>query len=322
MKRRTLLATIAAGLAMPAVRSQAAARQIGWISSDSPQAMAPFVAAFRAGLAANLPAGAEPVEVVVRHASGAPRVFAEAVAELQATGVRLIVAQGQAAVPVVQAAPSVAVVFAYSGDPVMAGIAQSLARPGGNATGVTFLQIELMPKRVDHLRALAPSCRRIAVISNQLHPGEEMEIEACRRAVSAHGIALAAHRVQSGSDVAAAAASALAGGAEAVLALPSALMVQQAPVIAGACTNARVPLISGWTSIARAGALLTYGPNFADAFRHVARIAVRVLDGAPAGSLPVEQPTTFELAINTATATTIGLGLPPTLLALADVVIE
>src|SRR5262249_41244095 len=107
MKRRSLLLAAAAGLALPAVRASAAPRLVGWVSPEPPERMSPMIDAFKAGLAASLPAGAEPVEIIERLAAGGPEVSARAVGELQAAGVRVIVAQGAASVPVVRARPSV-----------------------------------------------------------------------------------------------------------------------------------------------------------------------------------------------------------------------
>jgi len=323
VRRRRLLLAAAGGTAIVATRRAAAAdRLIGWVSPESAEVVVAFFAAFRAGLDANLPAGSEPVRVLERYDDGRPGTVAGHVQELQRLGVRLIVAQGGATLPVLGAGPSVPVVYGYSGDPVAAGVARSLARPGGNATGMTFMGIELMPKRVDLVRAVLPGCRRIALLSNTRHFGEEGEIAACQLAVAPHGIDISVHRLQSAAELRAELTAALDGGAEAVIALSSALIVQQAPLLAAICRERRVPLVSGWANIARAGALMTYGPNLAGAYRRVAHYVVRILDGADPGSLPIERPTTFELVVNRGTARALGLELPPLLLAQADEVIE
>ena len=235
---------------------------------------------------------------------------------------RLIVAQGAASLPVVRATRTVPVVYGYSGDPVVAGIAQSLARPGGTATGVTFMAIELNPKRIDFARALLPNCRRMALLSNARHAGEEREIEACRKAVAGAGVELSVHRLQAPAEIVGALTAALDAGAEAVVALPSALMVLHAPSIVATCAVRRVPVVSGWAQIARAGAVLTYGPRLAESYRRIAHYVVRILDGAVPGDLPVEQPSVFELIVNLRAARELGLTVPPGLLASADEVIE
>lgn len=322
MKRRIVLA---AGLAAPFLgtgRALAAERLIGWISPESAETTAPFFNALKAGLTAALPAGGEPVRILERYNVNTPALAAAQVAELQQLGVRLIVTQGAAAVTAVAGKPTVPLVFGYSGDPVVAGIAQSMSRPGGNATGISFMSIELNPKRIDLLRTALPDCRKMALLSNARHAGEEKEIVACQSAVQPLGIDLTVYRAQNAGDIRTALTQALDSGTQAVVMLPSSGMVQQASSAAADCIARKVPLISGWAAIARAGALMTYGPNLQEAYKRLAFYVVRVLGGAAPATLPIEQPTVLELVINQKTAMALGLTLPPTLLAQADEIIE
>ena len=151
---------------------------------------------------------------------------------------------------VVRAKPTVPVVFAYSGDPVVAGIAQSFARPGGDATGVSFMSQELNPKRLDLLRVALPECRKVALLSNARHAGEENDIAATQRAVERAGIALTVWRSQSPAETPALVTQALDAGAQALIMLPSSPMVQQAAAVVGQCLARKVPVVSGWASIA------------------------------------------------------------------------
>lgn len=323
MKRRIF--TTAAPLAilgLQASRARAAERVIGWISPESRENIAPFFNAFKAGLQANMPPGGDTVRVIERHVVGGPEAMAQQVVELQQQGVSLIVAQGGATLAVVRAKPSVPVVFAYSGDPVVAGIAQSLARPGGIATGVSFMSLELNPKRIDFLRIALPECRKVALLSNARHAGEENDIAASQRAVEGLGIELSVWRSQAPAETPSVVAQALDSGTQALVVLPSSPMVQQASAIAAQCLIRKVPVVSGWASIARAGGLLTYGPKLQETYKRVGWYVMRVLGGASPASLPIEQPTTFELVINKKTADALGLALPPSLLAQADEVIE
>jgi putative ABC transport system substrate-binding protein len=322
MKRRHVLTASLAAPFLGAGRAFAAERLIGWISPESAQATAPFFNALKAGLTAALPAGGEPVRFLERYDVNTPALAAAQVAELQQMGVRLIVAQGAATVTVVAAKPSVPVVFGYSGDPVVAGIAQSLSRPGGNATGLSFMSVELNPKRIDFLRTAVPGCRRIALLSNARHAGEEKEIAACQSAVQPLGIELTPYRSQNAGEIRAALTQALDSGAQAIIMLPSSSMVQLAPTAAADCIARKVPLVSGWATIARAGALFTYGPNLQEAYKRLALYVVRVLGGTAPATLPIEQPSVFELVINQKTAAALGLTLPPALLAQADEIIE
>jgi putative ABC transport system substrate-binding protein len=319
MKRRELIAI--GGAALVSARAHAAERVIGWISPESREATAPFFAALQAGLKANMPPGGDTIRVIERYGVSGPGT-AQQVAELQQQGVSLIVVQGAATPPVIQAKPSVPVVFAFSGDPVVGGIVQSLARPGGNATGMSFMSVELNPKRIDFLRTMLPACRKIALLSNARHFGEENEIAACQRTVEGAGIELSVWRSQSPADIQSIVGQALESGAQALVVLPSSSMVQQAAATCAQCLARKVPVVSGWASLARAGALLTYGPNLDAAYRRIGFYVVRVLGGAAPASLPVEQPTVFELILNRKTANALGVTIPPTLLAQADEVIE
>ncbi len=318
MRRRTLLG---AALAAPAL-ARAAGRPIGWVSVERPAASAEFLAVFRSALPTAFPSGAEVPAVLDRYAETNPAAVAEQVKELQAAGVSLIVGQGGATPLVVRAKPTVPVVFAFSGDPVVAGVIDSLARPGGNATGMSFMSIELNPKRIGLARELVPGCSKVALLSNRRHPGEEKEIAACQQAVRELGIELADYRVETEAEALAATNEALAKGAQAMLMLSSAGMMRHVAGVSAACSPRKVPLICGWSMFARQGAVLSYGPKLDDCFRRVAWYVARVNGGASPATLPVELPTSFELVINKRAAAGMGLALPPTLLAQADEVIE
>lgn len=163
-----------------------------------------------------------------------------------------------------------------------------------------------------------PGCKRIALISNARHPGEENEIAACRTLVERAGLMLSVHKSDNAAGLKPALAEALGSEAQAVLVLPSSLMVRNAAMLAGGCIERKVPLISGWSDMARSGALLTYGPNLERAYESIANYAVRILNGTSPEVLPIEQPTEFELAINRGTAAALGITLPPSLLAQAN----
>jgi putative ABC transport system substrate-binding protein len=320
LKRRHLIAASAAGLAIarrpPAL---AAPRTIGWLSPDSRETSAPFFQALVTGLRERMKENA-PL-IIERYAPKGPDDVAAAAKDLERQQVSLIVAQGTATLSAVRAVPGTPVVFAYSGDPVLAGVAQSLAQPGGNATGISFMSVELMAKRVDYLRQTTPAARRLALLSNARHPGEEREIEACLKAVEASGVEVAVHRVRSFDEVPRAVEEAVQT-AQALLVLSSAFMVNAAPGIAAQCMVRKVPMVSGWASMVRAGGLMSYGPNLEVGISHLAVYIDRILAGAAPATLPVEQPTIFELVLNKRTATAIDVRLPETLLAQAEQVIE
>jgi putative ABC transport system substrate-binding protein len=211
----------------------------------------------------------------------------------------------------------------FSGDPVAAGWATSLSSPNDGATGVTWLSIELNGKRIELLKEAFPSLRRLAVLANPLHPGEDMEIAESRKAAEALGISLLYFPARDTNELEAALRRLDAeGGADAMVVLPDMLMVAQRTRIIEFGAERRMPVISGWARFAHSGALLTYGPNLPKSLRRLASYVHRVLTGTKPSALPIEQPTTFELIVNQRMARRLGIELPATLLARADEVIE
>jgi putative tryptophan/tyrosine transport system substrate-binding protein len=173
------------------------------------------------------------------------------------------------------------------------------------------------------LKEAFPSLRRLAILANPLHPGEDMEIAECRRAAEAFGISLLYLQARDTAELEAALRRLDAeGGADAIIALPDMLMVAQRARIIEFAAERRMPVISGWARFAHSGALLTYGPNQPNSVRRLASYVHRVLTGTKPSALPIEQPTTFELVVNQRMARRLGIELPPTLLARADEVIE
>ena len=213
-------------------------------------------------------------------------------------------------------------IFALSSDPEKAGLVDSLARPGRNFTGATFMSYEVNPKRLELLKEVFPALSRIALMSNPEHAGEDKEFEMSRRAAASLGVALQYVPVRSAQDFEPAFAAIAAAGAEAIVALPDALIMQHRARVIDFGAKQRIPVVSGWPAFARSGGLMTYGPNLRNSFRVIARSVDKVLKGVSPAEIPVEQPTTFEFVINLKAAKTIGLDIPTTLLARADEVIE
>ncbi len=316
LKRRHLLAA-SGGLAAANI-ARAATRTIGWVSPESRETTAPFFEAFHAALRVDLKD--DEVRILERYAPKGPDDIAAAVADLERQGVALIVTQGAATVWAARVAKK-PIVFGFSGDPIVAGVAQSLARPGGNATGMTFMSVELMAKRIDFLRMAAPASRKLALLSNASHFGEEREIAACKNIVEPAGVELQVHRIKGIDEIAPTIDRALQEG-QALLVLSSSTMVRAAPAMAAQCLVRKAPLVSGWASIAQAGGLMTYGPNLQAAYRRLSTYVVRVLGGASPADLPIEQPTTLELVLNRRTATAIDVRFPDALIPQAEEIIQ
>lgn len=243
--------------------------------------------------------------------------------ELVVDGADLIVTTGgstQAAIRVV--AGAVPVVYGFSGDPVAAGLADGLSRPRGNATGVTLMMVETNAKRIEILKEIAPSIRRIALVSSPNHPGEPAEVEVCRRTVASLGVELLYMPVSNREDLEKALTQASAAAADALVALPDGVTTPNRERLAAWALERRVPSASGWAMFAESGALMTFGPSVRDCYRRVGYFAARVLAGANPADLPIEQPTRFELVLNRRTARAIDLPLTEAILARADDVIE
>ncbi len=213
------------------------------------------------------------------------------------------------------------IVFAAVGDPVGVGLVASLARPGGNITGLSLQSADLAGKRLELLREILPGMRRLAVLGNADSPNNVMERGEIQRAARTFGLEVVVPDVRTAQEIAPA--------IETLKTRADALFVQTDPLtntnrlqINTLALGARLPTNFGVREFAEAGGLMSYGPSFADLFRRAGDFVDKILRGAKPGDLPVEQPTKFELVINLKTAKALGLSISPTLLARADEVIE
>jgi len=243
-------------------------------------------------------------------------------AELVRLKVDVIVTQGPMVFGARAEAGRIPVVFVFSGDPVEAKLVASLARPGGNLTGLTLLSLELVGKRLELLKEVLPRLSRVAVLANQEHPGERAELRESQTAAGRLGLTVQYVPVRTVGDFDAAFNAVERERAEAIVAFPDVLMMRQAEAIAAFAAKRRIPVVSGWGGFAVAGNLMTYGPNLDESFRIIATYVDKILKGAKPADLPVEQPTKFELVINLKTAKAVGLTIPQSVLVRADQVIE
>ena len=295
--------------------------RIGWITIGRPEG-SEFFDAFRQGLRELGYVEGQSVIIEPRWPANIGDRVPELVRELLALKVQVIVAQG-AIVPVVRRAiDSTPVVFGYSGDPVEAGLVNSIRQPGGNFTGATYMSYEVNAKRLELLREVLPRVARVAILSNPLHPGEQRELKESEQGAERLGILLSYAHMRSVAEIETAFERIRAAGAEAIIVLPDGLVMLLRKQIIEFAALQRIPVISGWSEFAKSGGTMTYGPNLKTSFRLLAAYVDKILKGANPGELPVEQPTKFELVINLKAAKAIGLDLPPTLLARADEVIE
>ena len=227
--------------------------------------------------------------------------------------------------PMTRAAPLIAqslpVVFALSGDPVDANIVVSFARPGGNATGVSMLQLEIASKRVELLNEVAPAVRRVAVLGNHEHPGVQSELRVTREAAKILGLQAVVFDLNEASlrdDL----ETVRTNKPDGLVVFPDAGTFAHRHEIARAALRMGAASIFGWKTYVQAGGLASYGPVQADTHMRLAYFVDRIIKGTKPADLPVERPTKLELVVNVKTANALGLVLPPALLARADEVIE
>jgi putative ABC transport system substrate-binding protein len=239
--------------------------------------------------------------------------------------VNVIVATGGtisavAAKPVVPA--TIPIVFAMGGDPVKLGVVASLARPGGNMTGVSFLVRELAPKQIQLLRELAPKAAVMGFLVNPNNPDFSSATKATQEAADALGRKLVVVKASAASDFDLAFATLVQQRVAALFVDVDPLFVDQRTKLAALAARHRLPAIYALREFVDAGGLMSYGPSITDANRQLGLYTGRVLKGTKPADLPVMQSTTFELVINLKTAKTLGLTIPPSLLLRADQVIE
>ncbi len=235
----------------------------------------------------------------------------------------VIVASGNSATRAVKAATStIPIVMIVGADPVEEGLIASLARPGGNVTGIASLSQRLTPKRLELLQELLPGITEIAVLVNASSASSPAAIRDLQDAARDYRLHLRVHGVATPDDIAAAIAAIAAERSRAIMIVPSQLLFHERSRIATLARQFRLPTISGDRDLVEAGGLASYAPNFSDMYRDAAKYVLRIRKGARAVDMPVEQPTRFELVVNMQTAKTIGVEIPPTVLARADEVIE
>jgi len=323
VKRRDFITLLGGAAAWPlAARAQQAVKpvRVGYLSATSaPDA---YMDIFRQGMGGLGYVEGRDFVIEARFAHRDYGRFPALVEELLSAKVVLIVMGGPASQAASFAEKSVPVVFGFSGDPVDAGIVSSFARPGGNATGISFLQLDLAPKRVDLLKEAVPAISKVAVLSNPDHAGDASELRATRDAARQGGLAIEHFQVRADDSFEAAFTAISQSDCNALLTFPDALTFFHRRAIADFAVRRRLPSIFGWKPYVEAGGMISYGPILRDNFARLAVFVDKILKGAKPPDLPVEQPTKFELVINLKTSKALGLDVPWFLQQRADEVIE
>ena len=262
------------------------------------------------------------VEIEYRWAEGHAERLSALADELVRLKVSVIVTSATPATIAAKRATSVIpIVFAASGGPVGSGLVASLARPGGNVTGLSIQSVDVVSKRVELLRDVVPNLRRLAVLANESNPVIRRQAEEIQAAAHALGVEVAPLDVRRADDIAPAFA-ALDSHADALYVTGDPLFVNNKLTINALALKARLPDMHSLREEVVAGGLLSYGPSFPDLFRRAAELVDKILRGTKPADIPVEQPTKFDLVINLKTAKALGLSIPDKMLALADEVIE
>jgi putative ABC transport system substrate-binding protein len=217
-----------------------------------------------------------------------------------------------------RATTTIPVVFGYSGDPVEAGLVESLSRPGGNMTGISYLALDLVGKRIELVREVLPGAKRIAIVAQPQHPGDQGERRASQAAATALGLSLEYFESRNTAQLMDALAAIEKSRSDAVVQN----IILNRERIAAWALKSRIPAVSGWAQFAEGGNLMSYGPNLREASRRLAFYVDKILKGAKPAEIPVELPTRVELVVNLKAAKALGVTVPQTVLLRADQVIE
>ncbi len=325
LRRRDFVALLGSSVAAwpLAARAQPPAMPvIGFLDPTSPEGYVDRMRAFHQGLKDAGFVDGENIAILYRWAEGRIDRLPEMAADLVRRRVAVIVTAA-AGGPIAKAATeTIPIVFIIGGDPVGLGLVASLARPGGNLTGVNFLAAELVAKRLELLRELVPGAARVAALLNPMRPGAETQARDVESAARTLGLQAQVHKASTSGEINAAFGTFLRQRPDALFLGNDAFFTSRRVQIVQLAARHMVPATYQGRQFAEIGGLMSYGASIIDAHRQVGVYAGRILKGAKAADLPVVQATKFELVINAETARMLDLTVPPSLLAIADEVIE
>ena len=324
MRRREFITLLGGAAAWPlAARAQQQERRptIGFLGVSTASAWTHWTAAFVRRLGELGWIDGRNVAIEYRWADGRSDRYVEFAAELVRLKVDVIVTGGSAIPAAMQATSTIPIVFALAVDSLVGGLVTSLTRPGGNVTGLSVLSNETASKRIEILREAIPGLRRLAVLGNAAHAGAVDQMREAKTAAQALGVEVDRLEIRRAEDIAAAFEQ-LTSGTQALYVCPDALVNANRTRIGILALGARLPTMFGFREYVDPAGLMSYGPHIPDLFRRAGEYVDKILRGAKAGDLPVEQPTKFELVVNLTVAKALGLKLPESFLLRADEVIE
>jgi putative ABC transport system substrate-binding protein len=327
MKKKIMLLALSAmlfALCLPAVaQQQTKVLRIGFLAGTKPAAVAARIAAFRQGLRELGYVEGKNIVIEWRYAEGKADRERELAAELARLKVDIIVTAGPSVTRAAkEATTTIPIVFAQDGDPVASGFVASLARPGGNITGLSTLSPEIGGKRLELLKEIVPKLSRVTVIGSSTEPGTAQFLKEMELAAGSLKVKLQYLDVLSSTDIETVFQAAAKGSADGVVMLGSAFFNTHRIQIVELAGKNRLPTTYARPEFVEDGGLMTYGPSINDLFRRAATYVDKILKGAKPADLPVEQAKKFELIINLRAAKQIGLTIPPNVLARADKVIR
>jgi putative ABC transport system substrate-binding protein len=325
IRRREFITLLGGAAAWPlAARAQQRTMPVvGFLSNDSPAMSTDRLRAFHEGLREAGYVEGENVAIFYRWAEAHPDRLPALAADLVRRRVAVLASFGTAAgLAAKTATPTIPVVFAVSDDPVRLGLIASLARPGGNATGHSFLATELTAKRLGLLRELVPRAAKVAAILDPALPQTETTSRQLEAAAPAMGLKLQTLRASTSGEIDAAFAAFARERPDALFVAAGGLFDRRRVQLAHLASRHAIPASYSGREYVEIGGLMSYGPKLVESFRHIGAYTGRILKGEKPSDLPVVQPIKFEFVINAQTAKIIGINVPPTLLALTDEVIE
>ena len=325
MQRRKFILSLAgfALIATRAANSQQAAKLpvVGFLVAGTQASHGVWVAAFAQRLAELGWTEGRNVKIEYRWAAGDAQRMTEFAAEFVHQKVDVIVTSAYGVIAAKQATSAIPIVFAAYSDPVASGLVESLARPGGNVTGLTVQPSDLNSKRLELLREIIPNVRRVTALVNTSSSGASEQLIGIRAAASALNLEISIVEIRTAEDIEPALAS-IKGRTDALYVFSEPLTNANRYQIIKVATASKIPTLFGFREFVDAGGLMSYGPNFVDLFKRAAELTDKILHGAKPAEMPVQEPVRFDFVINLKAARALGLKVSETVLARADEVIE
>jgi putative tryptophan/tyrosine transport system substrate-binding protein len=325
MRRRKFLTGVGAiAITTSYGRARAKTRifRIGWLTAQREASLAPFLGVFRAALIEFGYREKDNLEIDYRYGDDDLLRVAPLALELARKPVDLLVVQGTALPLVYGLKLPLPGAYIFSGDPVVAGFADSLARPRGNMTGLTFMAAELNAKRLEILRDTVPGLKRVAIIANPEHPGSQIERTYAEQTAQKLSLETEFFGTATEDQLASAFSAMDPNPPQAISLFADGFAIQYRQRIIDFSMKHHAPVISGWPVFAQSGAICSYGPKLSESYRRLAYYVDRLLKGTPPSELPIERPTKFETVVNLKTAKILGLAVPDAIIASADELIE